>query len=224
MTSRATQTDFFIVGAPRCGTTAMSSYLAEHGQVNFSDPKEPLFFCSDMPGVQHARDLAGYENDFFAKSNSEVDNRRLRGEGSVWYLFSETAIPNILAYNPEAHFIVMLRNPADMLLSLHQKLFFFLDENEPDFQQAWAMQDRRASGVDIPDSCREPKLLCYRSIGMLGAQVERMLNVVRRSNIHFIAYDDFASNQRAAYEGVLRFLGLADDDRQEFPRVNANRK
>ena len=224
MTRRATQTNFFIVGAPRCGTTAMSSYLAEHGQVNFSDPKEPLFFCTDMSGVQAVQDVTDYEKHFFSMPSCDADTPLLRGEGSVWYLYSEAAIPNILAYNPDARFIVMLRNPVDLLLSLHQKLLLFLDENEPNFQKAWALQDFRDRGECIPETCRESKLLRYRSIGKLGAQVERMLKYVRRSHIHFITYDDFTCSQRDTYEQVLEFLGLEQDGRQVFPRVNANRK
>ena len=36
---------FFIVGAPRCGTTAMSTYLSGHPEVCFSVPKENHFFA-----------------------------------------------------------------------------------------------------------------------------------------------------------------------------------
>jgi Sulfotransferase family len=36
--------DFFLVGAPRCGTTSLSRYLAANPQVCFSRPKEPHYF------------------------------------------------------------------------------------------------------------------------------------------------------------------------------------
>ena len=35
---------FFIVGAPRCGTTALSKYLAENPEICFAKPKETHFF------------------------------------------------------------------------------------------------------------------------------------------------------------------------------------
>ena len=35
---------FFIVGAPRCGTTSLSRALQLHSQVCFSKPKEPHYF------------------------------------------------------------------------------------------------------------------------------------------------------------------------------------
>ena len=41
--------NFFIVGAPRCGTTSLSKYLKWHPQVRLSDPKETHFFTSIYP-------------------------------------------------------------------------------------------------------------------------------------------------------------------------------
>ncbi|NBD32874.1 MAG: hypothetical protein GVY17_07915 [Cyanobacteria bacterium] len=35
--------NFFIVGAPRCGTTALSRYLSQHRQICLSRPKETHF-------------------------------------------------------------------------------------------------------------------------------------------------------------------------------------
>ena len=36
--------DFFIVGAPKCGTTALAKLLNDHSEVEFSKEKEPHFF------------------------------------------------------------------------------------------------------------------------------------------------------------------------------------
>nr|MBA3587010.1 sulfotransferase [Chloroflexota bacterium] len=40
--------DFFIVGAPKCGTTALYDYLAPHPDVFMPFHKEPLYFGSDI--------------------------------------------------------------------------------------------------------------------------------------------------------------------------------
>ena len=39
--------DLFIVGAPRCGTTAMHRYLKAHPQIFMSEQKEIFYFGSD---------------------------------------------------------------------------------------------------------------------------------------------------------------------------------
>ena len=41
--------DFFLIGAPRCGTTSLSRYLADNPQVCFSRPKEPHYFSLLAP-------------------------------------------------------------------------------------------------------------------------------------------------------------------------------
>ena len=48
MAPGARRPNFFIVGAPKSGTTAMADYLREHPEVFFSDPKEPFFWCDDF--------------------------------------------------------------------------------------------------------------------------------------------------------------------------------
>jgi hypothetical protein len=39
---------FFIVGAPRCGTSSLYTYLTAHQRVFMSTPKEPHHFGSDL--------------------------------------------------------------------------------------------------------------------------------------------------------------------------------
>jgi len=38
--------NFFIVGAPKCGTTALHTYLGQHPDIFVSEPKEPNYFGS----------------------------------------------------------------------------------------------------------------------------------------------------------------------------------
>ena len=42
--------NFFIVGAPKCGTTSMHEYLQRHPDVYMPFFKEPHFFGSDLEG------------------------------------------------------------------------------------------------------------------------------------------------------------------------------
>ena len=51
ITEGVRQPDFFIVGAPKCGTSALAGYLREHPDCFMCWPKEPLFFCEDLAGI-----------------------------------------------------------------------------------------------------------------------------------------------------------------------------
>ena len=43
--------DFFIVGAPKCGTTSLAEYLNSNPRVFVTNPKEPFYFCKDFNNI-----------------------------------------------------------------------------------------------------------------------------------------------------------------------------
>ena len=118
----------------------------------------------------------------------------------------------------------MLRNPIDMVHSFHSQLVFSGQEDEKDFARAWMLTPDRHKGIAIPRRCLAPELLYYNEVGLLGSQLERVFKYFSRDQVHIIFFEDFASNTAAEYGKVLRFLGLPDDGRKDFPKVNANRR
>lgn len=105
----------FIVGAPKCGTTALSTYLSEHREVFLSDPKEPNYFCSDLP----ERQVVSQMEDYLTLFEGALDGHSVVMEASTWYLVSRVAVANIMEFEPRARLIVMVRNPIDLVHSLH---------------------------------------------------------------------------------------------------------
>ncbi|MGB1697142.1 MAG: sulfotransferase, partial [Thermoplasmatota archaeon] len=45
--------DVFLIGAPKCGTTALSHWLRSHPDVNLPDRKEPHHFSGPYPNDRH---------------------------------------------------------------------------------------------------------------------------------------------------------------------------
>ncbi len=210
---------FFLIGAPKCGTSALAHYLSEHPQVCFSYPKEPYYWADDFPGIQKQFGILSL--DLYLQMFSGIDNQRsLGGEGSTLYLASKNAVPRILEFQPDARFIVMLRNPADIVVSAHLQELSFLNEVEPSFVKAWQLQETRKQGHLIPASCYEPALLQYRSMAQLGFQVDRLFKTVSRDRVQVIFFEDFQSSLPDLYNRVLTFLGLRHDGRTTFPRIN----
>jgi hypothetical protein len=218
-TGLTTRPNFFIVGAPKCGTTALYEYLHPHPNVFMPKVKEPHFFASDLGSYPAIKTLEDYTRLFDASTS---EHTRV-GEASVYYLRSSTAIRNIHAYNPDARIIAMFRNPVDMVHSLHSQLLYWSYETESDFEAAWRLQERRRQGLDLPQSCPEPQLLQYKEIGSFGTQTERLFSLFPREQVKLILYDDFAASPRRTYDEVIDFLGLPSDRRTEFPRINENK-
>jgi hypothetical protein len=182
-----------------------------------TEPKEPNYFAEDF-----YRPITTLK-DYYALFNNVTSDHLAIGEGSVVYLFSKTAIPCIKNFTPEAKIIVMVRNPIQMIRSLHSRLLVTLYEDEQDFEKAWFLQDARQRGDRIPKTCRSPRFLDYKNIGSLGAQLERLFQVFDRELVKVNVYDDFAKSTKDVYEDTLSFLGVPSDGKVNFPKVNVNK-
>src|SRR5260370_4635975 len=75
--------DFFIVGAPRCGTTALYSYLRQHPDVFLPEYKEPHYFNTDMESGGATPDEEKYLAPF-----SPAQNAKRIEQASLYYLSS----------------------------------------------------------------------------------------------------------------------------------------
>lgn len=212
--------NFFIIGAPKCGTSALHHYIADHPKVFLTKFKEPHYYCTDIVGYPRMRSARHYRNLFSGSNEQHV----AVGEASVFYLYSKAAVPSILRDHPDSKFVVMVRDPVEMVHSLHSQYLYGFHENEKSFEVAWNLQAERAQGRHIPPCCACPEVLQYAKVCMLGEQVERLLNTVPQDRLLIIEFDDFRKSTRDVYVRTLQFLGVADDGRTEFPPVNANRR
>jgi glycosyltransferase involved in cell wall biosynthesis len=211
---------FFIAGAQKSGTTALSEYLRDHPNIFMTIPKEPYFFSDDFPAHREGRTI----EEYLALYKGISRRQRAAGEATAGYLYSTTAIPNIYRFNEAAKIIVMLRNPVDLVQALHSTLVFELDEDEPDFEKAWTIHESRRRGLTIPRLCRDPVFLQYARVGRLGEQVSRLMNTFPHKQIKTILFDDFVQDTRKVYEDALSFLEVPSDGRTHFPVFNDNRQ
>ncbi len=211
--------DFFIVGAPKSGTTSMCEYLNKHPQIFIPEIKEPNFFGSDLTGIRNFSTIEEYLDLF--KGNEDL----LCGEGSTWYLFSKTAAQQIYNYNPEAKIIIMLREPVSLLYSLHsQMLYDGFNEDIEDFKSAIKAENDRKNGNRIPKKCKRKEALFYSEVVKFTEQVERYFHVFGRKKVHVIIFDDFKNQTSKVYKETLDFLGVNSNFRPEFKIINANKK
>jgi len=70
--------NLFIVGAPKCGTTSLWTYLREHPQVFMSAEKELYFFSTDPSSAHHnAPSVQAYLEHFSAARDEKKSAKRL---------------------------------------------------------------------------------------------------------------------------------------------------
>jgi len=194
----------------------LAEWLSQHPAIYFSPRKEPHYFNTE--GIVGTATQADYEALF---ANAGPQHRAV-GEGSTHYLYSPVAVGNILAYQPEARFIVSLRNPVEMAPALHDECLRQGWETERSFAKAWALQAGRREGRGVPATARrDPDRLLYGPYCQLGQQLERLYNQVSADRVLTLLVDDLRGNPAVVYRQCLEFLGVDDDGRQAFPVVNS---
>lgn len=209
--------DFFIIGASKCGTTALSEYLRTHPRICFARTKEPHFFSEDFPLQRLDHSFEEYWRRNF--SYFDPSQHSVIGEGSGTYYLSDVAIPNILKLNPRAKFLYMVRNPVDMCQSWYYDLRFSNAE-DVSFEKGWELQALRRQGLHLPRQLREARFVQYRMMASLGSRLEQFRKIIPDGQLLVIVFDDFMCNPKAIYESVLAFLGVPSDGREVFQQVN----
>lgn len=212
--------DFFIFGAPKCGTTAMVEYLGQHPGIFFPKIKEPHFFCEDYPGFRRITTRKDYDA-LFPSAAAGFD---VLGDASVWYLYSVSAAEKVYDYNPASKILVMLRNPLEMLPSLHAQLIFSGRENVEDFNDAWAFTAARKQGKELPLNVLEPTHLYYDEVCKYGKQLQRLFERFPREQVKVVFFEDFKESPKELTRSVVDFLGLRNDVDFLTPVVNKSRQ
>jgi hypothetical protein len=208
--------NFFLIGAPKCGTTSLAAWLGEHPQIFMSDPKEPWFFNTDVLR-KSTETLSEYEAIFESAQPHHV----AVGEASTCYLYSHQAVPNVLAYSPGAKFIIILRKPQEMAVSLHAQACRDY-EDVRDFETAWRLQIERARGKKLPRLSGAP--YTYYQYGercRVGSQLTRVLDQVPRELLLVIFLEDVRLDPGREYDKVLKFLGVVGFRPMEFRVENS---
>ncbi len=206
--------NFFIIGAPKCGTTSLHSWLSDHPQIYLPVLKEPHFFSTDL--AMWGRLTSCEYQELFQPAGQE---HIAIGEASTHYLRSRVAVARILEHLPDARFIVCIRNPLSMVLSWHRQCLNEGVQNISDFKAAWYQREYRSTAVPI--FCRDRSSLDYGEVCKIGSQLERLLNLVPREAVHIVVLDDLKNDPQSSYLAILDFLGVDDDGRRDFPVSNA---
>lgn len=221
--------NFFIVGKPKSGTTALHSMLQQHPDIFMSAIKEPNHFAVDHIRESERRNR-GYkglpykDRESYLKLFEEAGTQKIIGESSTGYLYSTRAAEEIAKFNPHAKILMILREPVDFLYSFHSQLTRSGNENVGDFRKALELEEPRKKGKRIPSTTSNPRILFYSEQARYCEQVERFIAAFDKSQVKIVIYDDFRENNLAVCEEVFEFLGVDAGFVPERRTVNRTRE
>ncbi len=180
--------------------------------------KVPCHFGSDLDMIpkRALRDRDTYLELFAASAG-----KKRRGESTPFYLYSQRAAEEIKAFDPEARIIIMLRNPVDMMYSMHARNLMDGNEDIQDFAEALQAEEPRKRGQRLSAGSFFPQGLYYRELAKFSDQVRRYLQAFDKQQIHVVVFDDLKAAPQESFDKVLTFLGL--DPGLPIPLKRANK-
>jgi hypothetical protein len=213
--------DFFIVGHPKCGTTALYATLKRHPQIYMPVLKEPRYFASELREPAPPRPTGDPETivEYLALFEGAAAQQRV-GEASPQYLWSRAAAGNIARVQPAARIVAILREPASFLRSLHLQFVQSYIETENDLRKALSLEPDRRRGRHVPRHSYWPQALLYSDHVRYVEQLRRYRAVFAPEQVLVLIYDDFRRENEATVRRVLRFLDVDDTAPVFVPEAN----
>jgi hypothetical protein len=204
--------DFWIVGHPKSGTTALYEMLRSHPEIYMPELKETLFFARELhPGIRPNDPQPDTLEEYLRLFAPARPDQRA-GEASPSYLRSRTAAARIAEVQPQARIIAILREPADFLRSMHLELLKDHVETEKDFRKAMAREERRRA---------EKPVLWYSTERVeYSEQLRRYEEAFGADRVLVLIYDDFRADNEATVRRVLRFLDVDSESPIEASEAN----
>jgi hypothetical protein len=225
-TSTSTLPSFFIVGAPKSGTTSLYHYLDQHPEVFMSPIKEPNYFATEiraenfadelreqvdkdlqelqgyLRGPMHEKRFGGLVSEWadYLKLFENAKTEKALGEASVCYLWSRNAAAKIHSRIPDAKIIIVLRDPSEVAFSL------YLQSVAEGLIRGSFRKTIEASlrGRSQKFSLLHP----FLELGLYCNQVKRFLQRFPRQNVLILFYEEFRKQQAQAMAEIFRFLDV----------------
>lgn len=214
--------NFLIIGAQKCGTTALYDALCQHPEIYMSPIKEPFYFVLNggplpypTPSEEYRVRLRYTEESYAALFAGATDQSAI-GEASALYLSSyqpARTAANIQGFNPRMRLIALLRQPAERAWSAFQ--YYRAREFEPlnRFQAALAAEATRRQGSDLPD-------LRYFANGCYFANLKPYFDRFPREQIRVYLYEEWNGQPQAVLRDIFAFLGVDETVVVETRRKN----
>lgn len=200
--------DLFIIGAPKSGTTSLYAYLKGHPEIFMPATKEPRYFSPDLqPGVLREGLRYGVDLERYLALFAEANDEKRLGEATTRYLYSREAPRLIRDFQARPWIVAILRNPVEMMHSLHRHYLSEGAENIESFAVALAAEDDRRQERRVP-RYSFGELLLYRDWARFGAQLARWFDTFERDRIHVMIFEDFISDPVAELSKLLEFLDV----------------
>jgi len=219
--------DFLIIGAQKCGTTSLYTYLMQHPSVGTAFEKEVRYFND-----HYENGVDWYKAHFPTNSYRYLMSRResatlITGEGEPSYLPNPIVPQRVHDLIPDVKLIVMLRNPVDRAYSHYQHRFSRGRELRTFEDVVKADREKLKNGWDNLPTGDYKSLghlhYSYLPRGFYVDQIRSWMTVFPKEQFLIIRAEDFFIDTQAIYRDVLDFLCLPEHRMEKSERYNVGK-
>jgi len=211
-----------IIGAPKCGTTSLHGYLAQHPCVLPALNKEVRYFDQ----FSH-KSLNWYRAHFPTRrarrrASQSPCEHILTGDATPTYLMDPEAPRRAHEVLPEAKLIALLRNPVDRAYSNYQMEVRYGTETLS-FEEALDCEEERLKDerIEVYEDGARFKFtelhFAYQKKGLYAKQLKRWLEHYRRDRLLVLDSALLFEQPAECYAQVLDFLDLPPHEPESFP-------
>jgi hypothetical protein len=189
---------FFIIGAPKCGTTSLHAYLDQHPEIGMSKMKETHFFI----GPENIRKSVARIDDLSEYTKLFDPQFPVRGEASPSYAaypMHRGAPERIKESVPDAKFIYLVRDPIDRTISHYLHRVSLAGERRPPAEAI-------GEAIDELDKARLP----YICPSLYASQLDHYLCLFPQESILVVDQADLRADRKKTLSEIFSFLAVDD--------------
>jgi hypothetical protein len=206
--------DFFLVGAPKAGTTSIYSYFKKNPGIFVPQVKEPHYFsCPEVKNTYYKVNFIDSKNEYESLFEG-AKNTQKTGDFSTSYLYEQQAPYRIKETCPNANIIVMLRDPVERAIS------HYLMDVRDGYQERPLIECIRGQKEGVKLYYKE-----YVEKGMYYKQIKRFKSIFEEEKIGVWLFRELKKDTREVVREMFKFVGLkANYNIENFTRKNQYKK
>jgi hypothetical protein len=197
-----------IIGVQKAGTTALAHFLNQHPDVYVADHKEAHVF--DHPDFSSSKDKSAFAHQRYNAKLTNYQNQAIRCDATPITAFRTEYLQACYQYNPEAKFIILLRDPIERAVS-HYRMSLSRGQEHRAMLSAFLLEPFRLVGIKKsgPWGFDDPyRHHSYLRRGCYAAQLKRVLAIIPKQQLLVLHQENLQQNHVHVLQQVFNFIGV----------------